>query len=45
MGRRPYRLRKTDIKSAFGKIKHARRFRQFLPRSLGKVRLGYSDGR
>jgi hypothetical protein len=38
-GRRSrYRLRKQTVEPVFGQIKHARGFRQFLLRGLGKVR-------
>jgi hypothetical protein len=33
----PYRLRKQTVEPVFGQIKHARSFRQFLMRGLGKV--------
>jgi transposase len=33
----PYRLRKQTVEPVFGQIKHARGFRQFLMRGLGKV--------
>lgn len=35
---RSYRLRKQIVAPVFGQIKHARGFRQFLLRSLDKVR-------
>ena len=38
-GRRSrYRLRKQIVEPVFGQIKHARGFRQFLLRGLGKVK-------
>jgi Transposase DDE domain len=38
-GRRSrYRLRKQTAEPVFGQVKHARGFRQFLLRGLGKVR-------
>ncbi len=38
----PYLRRKITIEPVFGQIKQARRFRQFLPRGLRKVRLEWA---